>query len=207
MRVTADAGKPFYGFLFGAGVIHGFLAEYYRTDPPTPLAAATTLARGVSSALTGGELIRRMTTPLHGSVELEGDERWPERDYLAVAAGTIAHIGLGFQPFHRHAASPAAFHALGIYASVSRFVRELPRIYRGLPMRSGRAYEAVTSRMIVRSAAGPLRFMIDGDLHETGSELVVSAGPVVRMVLPGPPHTGRGVTPDRSSLALMTSDS
>jgi diacylglycerol kinase (ATP) len=207
MRITADGRKALYGFLFGAGVIHGFLAEYYRADP-TPLAAAAILARGVSSALTGGQLVHRMTTPLHGSVELEDDERWPERDYLAVAAGTIAHIGLGFRPFHRHAARPPAFHALGIYAPVAVFVRELPRIYRGLPMRKGRAYEAVSSRMVVRTTAGPLRYMIDGDLHEAASEVVVSAGPVVRLVLPGAPTDGaRGLQGGAPSLAFSAVDS
>src|SRR5580704_2058769 len=40
MRIGAPGGgKPQYGFLFGTGVMHGFLAEYYRGGQPSPLVA------------------------------------------------------------------------------------------------------------------------------------------------------------------------
>jgi hypothetical protein len=50
-------------------------------------------------------------------------------------------------------------------------------------MRSGKTYDAVTSRMVVRSADGRMRYMIDGDLHETRGDLAVSIGPRVRLVV------------------------
>src|SRR6202142_4278133 len=62
MRISpCDGGAPKYGFLFGTGVMHGFLAEYYRCGEPTPLVAARTLAMTVGSALVGGNAIRRMS--------------------------------------------------------------------------------------------------------------------------------------------------
>lgn len=176
--------RTHYGFLFGTGVVQGFLAEYYRGgEPPTPLVAAKTLARGIGSAFIGGETIRRMARPFRGSVVLEDGTRWDERDYLAVAAGTIAHIGLNFKPFHRYDERPGCFHMLGIHASPVAFVRELPRIHRAEPMRPGRADDAVASRAVVRSSDGVMRYMIDGDLHETPGDLEVSIGPRVRLVV------------------------
>jgi diacylglycerol kinase (ATP) len=184
LRVAPQAsGGILYGFLFGTGVVHGFLAEYYRGGNPTPFVAVTTLARGVASALVAGATIRRIAEPFHGSVLLEDGTLWGDQDYLAVAAGTIAHIGLEFKPFHRYGERAGAFHALGIYASPSAFVRELPRVWRGLPMRPGCAREAVSSRMVVKSAGGPLRYMVDGDLHEAQEELSVSMGPRIRLVV------------------------
>src|SRR5580692_5533566 len=59
-----------YGFLFGTGVVHGYLAEYSRGGQPSPLGAAKTLARGIGSTLVGGEMIRRMAAPFRGSVTL-----------------------------------------------------------------------------------------------------------------------------------------
>jgi diacylglycerol kinase (ATP) len=177
--------RSHYGFLFGTGVVAGFLAEYYRGGHPTPLVAAKTLARAIGSALVGGEMIRRMARPFRGSVvfdDARGDE-WRVRDYLAVAAGTIANIGLNFRPFHRYAEQPGRFHMLGIHASPVAFVQELPRIHREEPMRPGKTYEAVSSHAIVRSADGPLRYMIDGDLHETRGELDVAIGPRVKLVV------------------------
>jgi diacylglycerol kinase (ATP) len=178
-----DGGKPQYGFLFGTGVVHGFLAEYYRDGTPTPLVAAKVLVRGIGSALVGGETIRRIARPFRGSVLLDDDERWPERDYLAVAAGTIAHIGLNFKPFHRYRERPGMFHVLGIYSSALDFIKELPRIHRAEPMRPGKATEALSSRMVVRSADAALPYMIDGDLHEARGEVVVTIGPRVRLVV------------------------
>jgi diacylglycerol kinase (ATP) len=177
-----EGGTAHYGFLFGTGVVHGFLAEYYRDGEPTPLVAAQTLARGIGSALVRGEMIRRMAKPFRGSVTLDDGTVWAERDYLAVAAGTIEHIGLNFKPFYRYDQRPNAFQVLGIHASPIGFVQELPRIHQSLPMRSEKTHDALSSRMVVRSADGRVRYMIDGDLHESRGEVAVSIGPRVRLV-------------------------
>jgi diacylglycerol kinase (ATP) len=186
MRVQPLEGGPgsvgHYGFLFGTGVVHGFLAEYYRDGEPTPLVAARTLARGIGSALIRGEMIRRMARPFRGTVALDDGAVWEERDYLAVAAGTIEHIGLNFKPFYRYDQRPSAFQVLGIHASPVGFVKELPRIHQSLPMRADKTYDALASRMVVRSAEGRVRYMIDGDLHESDGAVAVSIGPRVRLV-------------------------
>jgi diacylglycerol kinase (ATP) len=184
MRIAPTrGGKSHYGFLFGTGVVAGFLAEYYRHGEPSPLTALKTLARGIGSALVRGETIRRMASPFRGSVALEDGSRWEERDYLAVAAGTISHIGLQFKPFYRFDERPGHFHLLGIRASPLSFVRELPRIHAAEPMRAGKALEALAVRASVRSSDRQLKYMIDGDLHETPGELDLAVGPLVRLVV------------------------
>jgi diacylglycerol kinase (ATP) len=195
MRIRPCDPRPgertHYGFLFGTGVVTGFLAEYYRGGEGTPLAAAKTLARAIGSALVGGEMIRRMARPFRGSVVFEEGSAdddaqrcaWGERDYLALAAGTIANIGLNFRPFRRYAESAGRFHMLGVHASPIAFVKELPRIHREEPIRSDKTYEAVSSHAVIRSADGLLRYMIDGDLHETHGELDVAIGPRVKLVI------------------------
>jgi diacylglycerol kinase (ATP) len=182
-RAQAGGEEQNYGFTFGTGVVYGFLSEYYAGGEPSPLVAAKTLARGVGSTLVQGEMIKRMARPFRGSVELEGGVVWPERDYLAVAAGTIDHIGLNFRPFYRYAERDESFHALGIFASPLQFVGELPRIWRAEGMRDGRTYESCNTRMIVRSADGTMRYMIDGDLHTTEGEIEVTVGPRVKIVV------------------------
>lgn len=172
-----------YGFLFGTGVVYGFLAEYYRGGRPTPWVAAKTLARGVGSTVVGGPMIRRMAAPFRGSVELDDGTVWPEQDFLSVAGGTIDQIGLDFRPFHRFAEREGAFHLLGVHTTPIGFVGQLPRIFRAAPMRPGHAHEAVTSSVVLRSAASPIRYMIDGDLHECDSPLRVTVGPRVRIVV------------------------
>jgi diacylglycerol kinase family enzyme len=184
MRLLAPSeGKPRFGFLFGTGVVHGFLAEYYSHGEPSPLVALKTLARSVGSAFVRGETIARMAKPFRGSVLLDDGTVWGERDFLAVAAGTIAHIGLQFKPFYRHAERPGTFHLLGIHASPLSFVRELPRIHDARPMRAGKAFEALASRAVIRGADGRVRYMVDGDLHESAGDLEVAVGPRVKLVV------------------------
>lgn len=172
-----------YGFLFGTGVVHGYLAEYYRDGEPSPLVAAKTLARGVGSTIVRGDMIRRMARPFRGKVHFADGSHWAERDFLAVAGGTIDQIGLGFRPFYRYAERPNTFHVLGITASPMGFVRELPRIHRAEPMRPGKTLEATVSRAVIESADGVVRYMIDGDLHETHGPVEVTIGPRVKIVV------------------------
>jgi diacylglycerol kinase (ATP) len=185
MRISGSDGKQVHcGFLFGTGVVHGFLAEYYRQGEPSPLVALKTLGRGIGSALVGGETIRRMARPFRGSVAFHDGSRWDERDFLAVAAGTISHIGLHFKPFRPpYEPDMGQFHLLGIQTSALSLIGELPRIHRGEPMRPGKALEAMSSRAIVTSASGRVEYMIDGDLHEVRGEVELAIGPRVRLVV------------------------
>lgn len=171
-----------YGFLFGTGAVYGFLAEYYRGGEPSPAVAARTLLRGVGSALVGGEVVRRIVQPFRGSVELDDGTAWEEREYFAIAGGTIDQIGLRFRPFYRHAEREGAFHLLGIHTTPMGFVRDLPRIYRAQPMRPGKTFEALPTRAVIHGHDGVVRYMIDGDLHETRGPLEVTMGPKVRIV-------------------------
>ncbi len=182
MHAPALATK--YGFIFGTGVVCGFLSEYYRGGPPNPVVAAKTLLRGAFSAMVGGATIRRMAEPFSGSVELEDGTTWQDREYLAIAGGTIDQIGLNFRPFHRFAEREGAFHVLGIHTSPLGIVRQLPRIWRAAPMDPGHAFEATTTKATLRaSGGGPIRYMIDGDLQECDGPLHVEIGPRVRIVV------------------------
>jgi hypothetical protein len=176
------ARPPVCGFLFGTGVMHGFLAEYYTGGRPTPLTAVRTLARTVGSALIGGPTIRRMIEPFRGTVTFDDGTRWEGRDYVSVAAGTIAHIGLNFRPFHRYAERPGCFHALGMHAPPASLARELWRVYRGLPMRPHKADEAVSPRAVLSPSSAALPYMVDGDLYATRGDVTLSIGPLVTLL-------------------------
>ncbi len=172
-----------YGFIFGTGVVCGYLSEYYSGGSPNPFVAVKTLVRAVGSAVVGGAMIRRMAAPFRGTVELDGGERWEARDYLTVAAGTIDQMGLRFRPFYRSRERLGQFHILGIYASPMRLVGQLPRIFRAAPMQPGLAFDATSSTATLRSGEGPIRYMLDGDLHACEGPLRVSIGPRVRLVV------------------------
>lgn len=186
-KATARDGAPMstkYGFNFGTGVVCGYLSEYYSYgETPSPVTAAKTLLRGAASALVRGEMIRRMAEPFRGKVTLDDGTVWEERDYLAIAGGTVDQIGLNFRPFYRWDERPGTFHLLGIHTTPLGFVGQLPRIHRALPMAPGHTYDAVTSRATVEATKGSMRYMIDGDLYDCEGALHVSIGPRVRIVV------------------------
>jgi diacylglycerol kinase (ATP) len=191
MRIRADgarrsdglpAGATRCGFLFGTGVVCGYLREYYASGEPDAKVAAATLLRAIGSSVIRGPMIRRMAEPYHGSVELDDGSEWPERDYLAIGAGTVEQIGLGFRPFYRALARTDGFHILGVHTGPLGFIQQLDRIWRGTAMRPGHAYEGVVRCAKLHSRQRPLVYMVDGDLYQCDGGLEVMLGPVVRIV-------------------------
>lgn len=179
-RSLLVADGQWAGFLFGNGLIARFLEVYEEVEDPTAVRAAQILARGAASAAVNGPFVRRLTRRWEGEVELDGD-RLENRDWLAIAAGTVEQIGLGFRPFRD--AGPGRMHAVALGSSVGSFARELPRVYRGRPLKQPGNVERTASRLVLRSEE-PATFMLDGDFHRGGQELVVELGPTVRLLVP-----------------------
>lgn len=169
-----------YGFLWGNGLLARFL-EVYEEGDPTMVRAATILVRGAASAVVGGPFVQRLTRRWVGRVELDG-EPLERTDWLAVAAGTVEQIGLGFRPF-RFTSEPGAMHAVGLGSSVARFAFELPRVYGRRPLAAADNLERRV-RSIHLVAETPIGFMFDGDFHRGGPELTVELGPDVRFLVP-----------------------
>lgn len=181
-RVTVDiAGR--LCFLAGAGAIYGFLAEYYgRGDPrPTPATAVETITTACASWVVQGPTIQRVTLPVNARIRVDG-HTWPWRRYLAIAMGTVEQIGLGFRPFHRADERLDSFHLLGIHCRPGQFIRSLPRIRRGLPIKASWVHECLAREVSVETMDGSVPLVIDGDLYDFESPMSVCVGPRVRVV-------------------------
>ncbi|MCA9566415.1 MAG: hypothetical protein KC656_01175 [Myxococcales bacterium] len=168
------------GFLFGNGLIARFLEVYEEVPDPTAARAAQILARGAASAMVGGPFAEQLTRRWRGEVELDGEVLAGD-DWLAVAAGTVEQIGLGFRPFRD--ARAGRMHAVALGSSVGRFARELPRVYGRRPLREPGNVERPATRLVLRSDE-PASFMVDGDFHRGGQELVVEVGQTVTLLVP-----------------------
>ena len=170
-----------YGFIFGTGAIYGFIAEYNRVEQRTPLWAAEVLLRA-SSRVALGE-----STPVaqrwQGRVTLDDGEVFPDRDYLAVGAGTVDQIGLGFRPFYSASEVAGYFHILGIHTSALNFVLKLPDIWRARPMGKAHTYDRLARRAVLESRDGTVRYMCDGDPQEHPGPLTIETGPRVRILV------------------------
>jgi diacylglycerol kinase family enzyme len=196
-----------YGFIFGTGAIHGFISDYNQAEVRDALWAAKVLGRASAAVLAG------RPTPVaerwQGRVTLGDGDVFPERDYLAIGAGTVDQIGLGFRPFYRSspdgAASgpsprdgaaapehaPGTFHILGIHASATGLVRRLPDVWRARPIGPEYTYDRVTSKAVVEARGGVVRYVCDGDVHEHRGPLTIETGPRVRILV----ENKRGIRP------------
>jgi diacylglycerol kinase family enzyme len=173
------------GFMVGTGALHGFLDVYYEAGAgnPTPATAARVLGHGAVSALLGGNYSKRMAGRVVADVVADG-EPWPRRDYLAVAAGTIQEIGLGFRPYHMAGEVPGRFHLLGIHMSTPKFALLLPRVHRAKPLGDENVQEQLAERAVISSPEGLVRYIVDGELYHKRGDLEITVGPRLRVVIP-----------------------
>jgi diacylglycerol kinase family enzyme len=171
------------GFLFGTGVMYGWLAEYYARGKgqPTPFTAAHVFGSCVVSALMSGPTYRRIRGEDELEVRFDGGQ-WETRNYITIGAGTVAQAGLGFRPFYLAERDTRRFHLLAIKGDAADLARDLPSIWLGRGMRARTAYETATSWAELRSRKPSFGYFVDGDLLVAGSALRLQLGPLFRVL-------------------------
>ncbi len=171
------------GFLFGTGVFASFLREYYKrgNNDPSAVTAAETIGFMAASALVQGALIKKLATPDTLTLEVDG-QRFPTNQYLAVTAGTVEQVGLGFSPFYLADRFRGAFHLLALTGTTSQVVRELPKVWLGLPVKPSNGMNLVARRAVLECPTGNVDYMVDGDVYTSNGPLVVETGPTVKIV-------------------------
>jgi diacylglycerol kinase (ATP) len=173
-----------YGFIFGTGAIHGFIAEYNSREERSPLWAAQVLSRAIASSVVGKGTVARVSQRWSGEVRFDDGSAFPKGDYFTIGASTCGQIGLGFKPFYRSGELPDRFHVLGIHCTTGQFIRSLPRIWRGITIGGEHTYERLTERAWLHPSGGTCAYMLDGDIYESEGVLEVRCGPRIRIVIP-----------------------
>ncbi|MFT3922607.1 MAG: diacylglycerol kinase family protein [Myxococcales bacterium] len=166
------------GFLFGTGLMYGYLAEYYAVGngQPTPVTAATVLAKAVGSALVGGKTFERILQPRKLQVVFSTGH-WETRNYMTIGAGTVVQAGLGFQPFYRAFESDERFHLLAVKGRAHAVAQDMPRIWLGRGFRPETAEETTTEWAELSCADGAFGYFVDGDLLTAPGHLSLGVGP------------------------------
>lgn len=169
------------GFLFGTGVLARFLEAYYAGGDPSPRKAVSTLLRAIWGGLFGTEFGTWLMKPDPFRVRVDG-RRWEAEAFAAVAAGTMADLGLGFRVFHLCLRHPEHFHAVASTAGAVPIIGALPRIYMARDY-AREGVECEVGRVLEIDHDGPIGFMIDGDFVQGGQSVRVEVGPRVRFVV------------------------
>jgi len=166
------------GFLFGTGLMYGYLAEYYAAGngQPTPVTAATVLAKAMGSALVGGKTFERILQPRKLQVVFSNGH-WETRNYMTIGAGTVVQAGLGFRPFYRAFERDDRFHLLAVKGRAHAVAQDMPRIWLGRGFRPETAEETTTEWAELSCADGTFGYFVDGDLLTAPGHLSLGVGP------------------------------
>ncbi len=181
-RVVLDvAGR--LGFLFGAGAVHGFMAEYYRAggEDPSALVAARVLGHAAASTLVGGPIGARVSAPLVARIAIDG-EPWAHDAYCVLLAGTVPEVGLGFRPFPTLPDGDDRFGLVAAHGRPTLVARRMFRVLGGRTMGPDCSRETVARELAIEPRDGVVEYMIDGDIASHEGPLVVKSGPPITIV-------------------------
>ena len=173
-----------FGFVFGNGVLANFLVEYYGGEHGYgPGRALYLMARLFCSAIIRGPFMRRVFRRFRGRVLVDGQAlEFPE--LMAVGAGTVREVGLGFKLYHRADDDPDRFGVLAIHSGALALVTDLWAVRTGRGVAPSRAFSAVASRLEITSDESDAPYTIDGDLYRATGALEIGVGPKLAIVDP-----------------------
>ncbi len=168
-----------YCFLFGTGFVTNFLEEAYSGTEKGLLQNIKIIGKSMKQIIMdpeNGPLFRGLSGQIQAdSVLLD------LKEVKAILAGTVEHIGMGFSPLYRALEKPADFHAIITGIGPRTFLRNLLKLKSGIPLKIENHYDQTLREMKIQ-ATEEFTYTMDGDLYTSPGKLLVTAGPVVRLV-------------------------
>jgi diacylglycerol kinase (ATP) len=169
-----------YGFIWGCGVIYRFMDSYYGGGSPSPLQAAWTLTKSISSSMLNAKFARRLFRRFDGEVIADG-KKWPYANYTAIYAGSIEQLGLNFRVFYH--ADDEHFHGVAFSMPPRNILRYVPKMFLGRSSGCPDLIEEPCKEMIIKleEAQG---YTIDGDMYDPVDHFEITRGPELEIIIP-----------------------
>lgn len=172
-----------YGFVFGNGILANFLVEYYEGNAYGPIRAVLLMVRILASAMVRGTLMRRVFRRFRGTVVVD-DQTLEFPDLMAVGAGFVREVGLGFKLFDRADDDPDRFAVLAIHSGALALFPDLWAVRNGRGIARSRAFSGIAQRLEITGQDPEMAYTIDGDIYRASAPLPVTAGPHISIVDP-----------------------
>jgi len=172
-----------YGFVFGNGILANFLVEYYQGHSYGPLRALLLMVRILASAMVRGTLMRRIFKRFRGKVVVD-DKTLEFPDLMAVGAGFVREVGLGFKLFDRADDDPNRFAVLAIHSGALALFPDLWAVRNGRGISPSRAFSGIANCLEITGQDPEMAYTIDGDIYRASAPLPVTPGPHIAIVDP-----------------------
>lgn len=168
-----------YGFLFGTGFVTNFLNAAYSGSEKGFKQNLTIMLKAVFQGLAGktkGSLYEGITADVYTD-----GVKIPYNNILAILAGTVEHIGMGFSPLSKGNKKTGCFHAIipGYHPSV--FIKNIFSIKKGKKINHTDNFDDIINIIKIKSDK-TFQYTIDGDLYESAGSLEVSIGPSIKFI-------------------------
>ena len=180
LRARDDAGGDRVGFIFGAGLVASFFEVYYASPHAGYLGAARIVGRIFAGSFTGGELARRVLTPVPCAVEVDGEERGP-RAWSLIVASVVRDLGLHMLVTYRAGEDDHRFHAVASPLAPRQLGPQLPRVLLGRRLAGADHVDALARSMRVRFTGAGGGYVLDGEML-AASAVEVTCGPTLRVL-------------------------
>jgi diacylglycerol kinase family enzyme len=173
VRVRSAEGETRSGMIFANGCAVRWLRAYYDDSPRGVRGAASVVARIAASALVNGELAARIFEPVAAEIDVDG-ERLGFDHFSVIGAASVAHVGLGFRPFHTAGTDETRFHLTLTDAGPRQIVRELPALRTGR-VTDGSCLTHISAAHVSLRCESPQPWSLDADIAPDTRSLELSA--------------------------------
>ncbi|MBI1909411.1 MAG: hypothetical protein HYS22_04500 [Deltaproteobacteria bacterium] len=170
-----------YGFIWGCGVIYRFMDDYYSDVPVSPAKAAKTLFKSIGSAIVNGPYACKMFERFGAQVRVNGRE-WSYKNYSALYAASVPYLGLSFKTFYLVDKEADSFHAIGFSLPPRNILPYVPLMFLGRPSGCPNLLEEPAQKMEMVFEE-PIPYTIDGDMHSPVSQITLSTGPQLEVIV------------------------
>ncbi len=171
-----------YGFICGLGVVERFLKIYQnsKTGEPSPLKAATLLAKATISSLFNGNLGQQINKRFNATITIDGQTQ-AFRNYSMVFLGTMTTLGLNFRALYRANTQHGRFQFVGISSTGRHLLTTFPSAILGKPAQSENYIDEMCEEVIIEFDTD-IPYIIDGDHIENTRKIVTKTGPLLTLI-------------------------
>ena len=130
LHVTDDDGGDRVGFIWGAGLVARFFDAYYASPHAGYAGAARIVARIFLGSAVGGELAKRVLTPVACEIRIDGGLQ-RARAFSLMASSVVRDLGLHMHVLHRASEDPERVHFVASPLGAPQLGPQMPLVLAG----------------------------------------------------------------------------
>ena len=178
LQLDLSPGPQTIGFMFGAGLVPRFFAEYEGRGSRGLVGAAAITAQVFAGVWMRSQFARRLLAPIPCELVVDGAKQG-QMAYSLLTCSVIADLGLHFLVNYRAGEELLRPHLVASSLPAFALGRQALRVLRGKPLRSCAGFDGLASRFTV-GFSSPTPIVVDGDVFTVDS-VQVSAGPILHV--------------------------